>query len=244
MSLDPIISFAVVILPTLFALGIEVIDEKFRKNTRWRCGVIVFGVTLSGLTLWQQSRSANAAKVDQEIAIQKTAATVATETAARVTGSLNNQYGPVISGLYKNISELEGRIEGQSRLRQQELALNYVPSVDLIYAGDKLQIWNRGKTNLNLSGDKYDDELPDVAATSYVISPQTNYYLLANRLNEYILAKLGRNGEARVPLDIYITTANNQRYIMHAELWEIVKDGEITIHTQNHGFDKKDWSSR
>ncbi|MGA2457337.1 MAG: hypothetical protein ABSF85_07205 [Terriglobales bacterium] len=246
---DLVLGWAVIVLPTLFAVGIEVVSKEIRDDKRWRWGVIVFGVILSGLTFWQQSRALKNAHRDQEDAIERTAQKVtkelapevAAETSAHVTRVLNREYGSVISDLYKQLGELGGKIQGQSGLREKELALSYLVSADIIYAGDQLQIWNRGKTNIYLWGDKYDDDPRDIERPN-VIAPTDCYYLLTNKLNPHILAQLGQNGEAKVPLELYLTAADGKKYIMHSTLWEIVKDGKITIHTQTHGYEETDWS--
>ena len=75
-----------------------------------------------------------------------------------------------------------------------------------------------------------------------MIPPTDNYYLLADKLNPFILAHVGQNGEAKVPLDLYLAAADDQKYIMHNTLVEVVKGGQITIHTQTHSFERKDWS--
>ncbi len=242
--MDQFFAWIVVVLPTLFALAIELINQKTRRKRYWRYSVIAFGVALSGLTWWQQSRAAKQAKVDQDEAIERTAERVAATTSTSVTGALNKQYGELIGNLYKDIGKLEGKLDSQLDVRRRELALNYMPSIDLIYAGDQLQIWNRGKTNISLWGNKYNGNDRDMSNIPYVISPTTHRYLLTDKLREHILSRLGKNGEARVPLELYITTADNTKYIMHGELWEIVKDGQITIHTQNHGFEKVDWARK
>lgn len=243
--LDQILAVAVVLLPTLFAVGIEVVSKEIKDHLYWRIAVLAFGVGLSALTWFQMSRAARNAAIEQENAIERTATKVseqvapkvAAETSSRVTETLNRDYGSVIRGLYQEIGE-------QATAGKRELALKFEPSVDLIYAGDQLQIWNRGSTNLALWGDKYDGERGDHSGPPFVISPASNRYLLTDKLKPYILGQLGQNGEAHVPFDLYISTADNQKYVMHGELWEIVKDGQITIHTQNHGFEKRDWSKQ
>jgi|ERR1700722_1463488 len=247
---DLILGWAVIILPTLFALGLELVNEEIRKDRRWRWGVIAFGVTLSGLTFWQQSRALTNAKADQEEAIQRTAERVtndlaprvAAETSGSVTAVLNQQYGSIMSGLYKEIGKLEGSLQNQSGLRQQELALNFLVSADLVYAGDTLQIWNKGKTTIYFWGDRYGDERSDFAPKPNAIVPTDYYYVLTDKLKAVVLKQLGQNGETRVPFDVYLTSANGKKYIMHNTLWEVVKEGQLTIHTQTHGYEAKDWS--
>jgi hypothetical protein len=242
---DQILTVAVVLLPTIFAVVIELVSEDIKKSGFWRVGVLVFGVVLSILTFYQIHRADGIAAKDREDAIEKTSQSVsekvvpkvAAETSANVTEALNQQYGSVISGLYRELAE-------QSATGKNQLALNYKPSVDIIYAGDRLQIWNRGRTNIYFEGDKYDNLPRSMGDQRIVIPPTDNYYLLANYLNPYILKTLGQNGEARVPFEIYLRTEDGKKYIMHNTLWEVVKDGQITIHTQTHGFEEKDWSSK
>jgi hypothetical protein len=244
--LDQILAAAVVLLPTLFAVGIELVSKEVKERPFWRVAVLVFGVGLSLLTWFQMSLAAEKAATDQENAIQKTAAEVsnqvaprvAAETSSKVTESLNRDYGTLISSLYKEI----GSLGGTQRQSEKDLALGNMASADIIYAGDRLQIWNRGRTNLYLWGLKYDDTPVDFEPRSYLIAPTDNYYLLTDKLTPFILLHLGQNGEARVPLDLYLKGADGTKYIMHNILWEIVKDGQITIHTQTQGFEREDWS--
>jgi 4-amino-4-deoxy-L-arabinose transferase-like glycosyltransferase len=239
---DELLSFTVLALPILFGFSIEAVPKKVRENPYYRACVVMLGLILSALIWLQMSRATNTAKDDRESVIQETATKVSTTTATKVTETLNQQYGSVMSNLYQEISDLQTKLQGQNSLRHEELALNYVPSADLIYAGDRIQLWNRGRTNLYLWGDKYDGEPhPDMNVSPVTITPTSNYYLLADRLNAAIFSSIGRNGEGRVPFDLYISTEDKQRYTMHAVLWEVVKDGRITIHSQNHGFEKGGW---
>ena len=138
---DQILAVSVVLLPTLFAVGIEVVSKEIKEHLNWRIAVLGFGVGLSVLTWFQMSRAANNARKDQEDAIKTTATKV--------------------SELERNIRE-----------------------------------------------------------------------------------KLGQNNEDRVSFDLYLQSANGRKYIMHTTLWEIVKDGQITIHTQNNGYEERDWSKQ
>jgi hypothetical protein len=246
---DIVLGWAVIILPTLFAVALELVSKEIRDNRIWRWGVLLFGIILSALTFWQQARATFNAQRDQELAIQKTAEKlssdiaprVAAETSGRVTDILNKQYGSVISGLYQQILDLSNTEKNQSHLREKEIALASAVSADVIYAGDRLQIWNRGRTNLYMWGNKYDGEPNDLGNEAVVIPPTDNYYILADKLNPHILQRLGNNGEERVPFDVFLIY-NDKKYIMHTTLWEIVKDGQIRIHTQIHGYEEKDWS--
>jgi hypothetical protein len=233
-----------------FALSIVPIfipprSEDERSHMRWRYVLVCFGVLFSVLAWWQQSRALKAAVNDRESAITETSERVATNTAARVTDALNKQYGSFISDLYKEMGGLKGQMQTQAGLRKEELELNYTPAVDLVYAGDRLQLWNRGKTSITLWGDKYDGMHADIGpGPPVVVGPTDNYYLLTNKLQELVSASLGNNGEARVPTEFYFSTEDKQKYILHCTLWEVMKDGKLTIHTQCHGFERRDWSKQ
>lgn len=236
------------------ALGLAVIyvDElqqrlKKHKVLRWGLAAVVLAIGLAAFIADQLQHDQEQQHLAQEI--QQTAASTATSTAAKlapavaarvaaqtasqVTKQLNKDYGDVLSGLYKQISDLRG-------VNETAVRLAYAPAVDLIYAGDVLQVWNKGRTTLTLWGDKYGDGPKDIEKPAQ-ISTGGFYYILTDRLQRRILQELGQNGSARVPLDLYISTADKKKYVVHCELWEIVKDGAITIRTSNHGIERRNW---
>lgn len=63
---NQLLSWAVVVLPFLFAIGIEVIDEDIRKRSKkYRVGVILFGIGISALTWFQMTQSDKAHGIEQ-----------------------------------------------------------------------------------------------------------------------------------------------------------------------------------
>lgn len=54
---DRILEVVVVLLPTLFAVGIEVVSKDLRERRLWRVAVLVFGIVTSLLTWLQMSRA-------------------------------------------------------------------------------------------------------------------------------------------------------------------------------------------
>lgn len=54
---DQILEWAVIALPTLFAIILELINENIRNDKRWRWGVLIFGIVISLLTAIQIYRS-------------------------------------------------------------------------------------------------------------------------------------------------------------------------------------------
>ncbi len=112
---DQILAFVVVIAPTIFALGIEVIDKRTRETTKWRVGIIVFGVALSGLTLWQQTSERRASAKERETAIKETSQQVAAETSKQVTKAVTEQYSQMVADQKKQISELQSELVAQRK---------------------------------------------------------------------------------------------------------------------------------
>jgi hypothetical protein len=237
----------VAFLMAALALAVIYMDElqvklKDQRLIRWLVAIVLIA-TGAGAFMSDRAQKTEE-RTERDKAIETTAVRVATnlapkiaaDTSSAVTGALNKDYGTVIGNLYRQISELQTQQQSQSGLTQKQLALNYALSVDLIYAGDQLQIWNRGKTNIYLWGNKYSGAI-DFAKAPMQITPAGNYYLLANVLQSAIHKQLGENGEARVPFDLYLTSEDNKKYVVHNTLWEIVKDGAITIHTQTHGHE-------
>jgi|SRR5712664_3219070 len=110
-----ILAFVVVIAPTIFALGIEVIDRRTRETTKWRAGIIVFGVALSSLTLWQQTSERRASAKEREIAIKETSQQVATETSKQVTKAVTQQYSQMVAKQESQITDLKNQLAAQSK---------------------------------------------------------------------------------------------------------------------------------
>jgi hypothetical protein len=109
--LDRILTFGVVIGPTLFALGVEAMSESIRKHRFWRYGVMAFGLILSGLTWWQISRQ----EANASIVLEKAVERVASETSERVTKVVGEQFQGVVTNLTDQIGKLKGQLAEQGK---------------------------------------------------------------------------------------------------------------------------------
>jgi hypothetical protein len=120
---DLLLSWAVVILPTAFALGIEVVSKEIRDRPYWRLGVIAFGIGLSSLTWFQMSRATNAANTDRKKAIVETSekvsarvsASVSESVSKSVTKAVSDQYAGTINTLQLQIGTLQGQVALQGK---------------------------------------------------------------------------------------------------------------------------------
>jgi len=109
------LTWFVVIAPTLFAIGIELVKKELREDKRWRVGILIFGFTLSVLTALQIMRADKAAKKDRDDAIDQTSKKVAASVSDSVTASVTQQYQKVVADQKKQISDLQEQLAKQGR---------------------------------------------------------------------------------------------------------------------------------
>lgn len=132
----------------------------------------------------------------------------------------------------------------QLKVAQEQFTLNYLPSVDILYENKQIKIYNRGKTNLSFWGTKLGNGPKTIEKEPRIISPNPNtfYYLLFDHVEKEVVQKFGPSGETRVPFEVFIEDAKQQKYSVKSILWIVVVDGQIKIHTQNTGIQSVDWS--
>jgi hypothetical protein len=123
---------------------------------------------------------------------------------------------------------------------QKQLALNYEPSIALVYYDHRFNIENHGKTDLYLWGDKIADTLPTMDAAR-IIAPGSSYYLIGEQFEQIALRVVGDNGETRIPFELYLSNKRNEKYVARFELWIVIKEKEITVHTQMLGLNEYVW---
>ncbi len=112
---DRILEAFVVIGPTAFAITVEIVSEKVRKDPFWKWGVAVFGIALSALTYWQIGRQEKSASVEQKQAVERVSAEVTTNVTASVTKAVGEQYQGIVKNLTDQIGVLKGQLESQGK---------------------------------------------------------------------------------------------------------------------------------
>jgi hypothetical protein len=108
---DPFLALFVVLAPTLFALAIECVNEEMRKSHKWHIGIVAFGILLSSITYWQQSRDRNASASERESAIKRTAA----ETSEKVTAGVTDRFKQTVADLQKENTALQAKLDVQAK---------------------------------------------------------------------------------------------------------------------------------
>jgi hypothetical protein len=109
------VPFIVIIGPTIFALVLEIVSEDIRKTIWWRIGVVVFGVGLSLLTLWQLTSERHTAANEREQAIKDTSQQVAAETSTQVTRAVTEQFKQTVAEQQKKIDQLQTKLDAQGK---------------------------------------------------------------------------------------------------------------------------------
>src|SRR5216684_158795 len=116
---DQILAVAVVLLPTLFAVGIEVVSKEIKAHPYWRIAVLAFGLGLSALTWFQMSQATKAANTERAKAIvetsEKVSAQVSESVSKSVTKALSDQYTGTINSLQGQIGTLQAQLATQGK---------------------------------------------------------------------------------------------------------------------------------
>jgi len=90
------LEFLVVILPSIFGLTMELVSKSIRERWYYRLGIVVFEISLSGLTYLQIYRSLKVAAQEQQKAVEETSkkvsANVSESVSKTVSKSLSDQY--------------------------------------------------------------------------------------------------------------------------------------------------------
>lgn len=130
---DQILTWAVIALPTLFAVGLEVISEGLRRSRRWRWGVMVFGVCISVLTGAQIYRSDRSHERELE-ASRKIQEDLRTKLDSSL---LNQQYE---QGRLDTMNDLLGKIATNSDPKQTAVLLNGLVSTKNTLKKDTISV--------------------------------------------------------------------------------------------------------
>ena len=132
----------------------------------------------------------------------------------------------------------------QNQINEKLLNLNYIPSLEVAYTSHdkRIQIYNKGNSNIWLWGTKYLNTKPNIKNEPVLITPGSSYHILAEKFENLIKELIGKDGEKFIPFDLFIESSNNVKYIVKNRLLCIVKNNEVSIHSQTINIIKQDWS--
>ena len=129
----------------------------------------------------------------------------------------------------------------QNKINQKLLNLNYIPSVEVNYENKQINVINKGQTNLFLWGTQLADAEKSLESASRLVTPNGSYYLLTDKLEAKIIKNIGANGQEVIPLNIFIETQNEKKYVIKVLLFIKVREGDIKIHTQTTSTTLGNW---
>jgi hypothetical protein len=134
----------------------------------------------------------------------------------------------------------------QNQINEKLLNLNYIPSVVVGYTPEnkRIQIFNKGNSNIWVWGTKYLNTKPNIKDEPRLITPNGSYYILGEEFESLIKRKFKKDGEIFVPFDLFIEGSNNLKYIVRNQLYCKVENNKVSIHPQTLSIIQQDWSEK
>lgn len=131
----------------------------------------------------------------------------------------------------------------QTEISKRLADLPYVVSVEVTYdpSTKRLDVANKGQTNLYLWGTKFGDGPKSIEKDARLINPGGFYYLLVETLESDSLKVTGANGEMRGVLELYVTNQNDVKYTVSTIIYVKTDNGKVTVHTQTVGIQPQEW---
>lgn len=119
------------------------------------------------------------------------------------------------------------------RIEREQLALNYAPSVYVLYQNGRVEIHNNGRTNIALWGGTYGAIPAVIEKEPRIIVPGTYYYIFAEEIEKRMLELL-ENGQAGfTPCHVFIKTQDGKKHTVKSLIVADRKNGAVSIHVQN-----------
>jgi hypothetical protein len=117
--------------------------------------------------------------------------------------------------------------------------VSIAPSVVLLMQGDQLRLFNNSKFDIQLYGDKFGNEAPNMDQPR-VIPASHHYYFITDRLEAIARLRLGVNGSELVPFEAYLA-AHNKHYTAKFYLLIKMTNSVMSVHTQQLDISDGGW---
>ena len=122
-----------------------------------------------------------------------------------------------------------------SKTYQEQAALNFVPSVGVIYEGKVVKIFNQGRTNIYLWGATYGDLPVNIDPEPRLIAPGIWYGLFLEGLEKQFLDHLRDGQEGFTTFHIFVATQDSKKYTIKGQFLCKVSNGGARVFTQTIG---------
>lgn len=131
----------------------------------------------------------------------------------------------------------------QTAISESLLDISFTVSVDVVYeaATKRLNIYNKGQTNIYLWGTKLGNGPQVMEKAPMIITPGGFYYLLADALERDSLVQFPKDGEMRGEFLAYVTNQNGTKYVITNNVLVKITNGECSVHTQTISIKPQEW---
>jgi hypothetical protein len=134
-----------------------------------------------------------------------------------------------------------GVIQTRINRKLYELDLSVAAEVTYDQSTKRLNIFNRGRENIWLWGDKLGSGPKTVEKEGRLIVPGGSYYIFADTFEREVLEKVGHDGETQVPFQLLGKDAADRPFVVDLVLFVQVRDGAVTVHTQTTSIRHSAW---
>jgi hypothetical protein len=123
-------------------------------------------------------------------------------------------------------------------------------NVVLLGEADRLVLYNLGKEEIWIGGDKLGDTPPDMPKDGLLIpgvSPngaQYFYYFLTQILSRWALTNVGRDGSKIFPFEVYVRDSAGAKFTAKFNLLIVMNRGAMTVNAHNLGVTAGGWPDR
>ena len=131
----------------------------------------------------------------------------------------------------------------QYEINQQLVELEHQPSVEVAATDERIQIFNKGKHNIWLWGSETELSVKTLEKKPRLITPQGFYYIPLEPFKQSVLQRVGNQGEARINVDLFVSTVGDRKYVVKNIFYCTVADGKVTVHSQTVGITHEEWHS-
>ena len=133
--------------------------------------------------------------------------------------------------------------ETQTAINRSLADLPFVVSAEITFDqhAKRLNIINKGQTNIYLWGTKFGDDPKVVEQEPRLITPGGFYYLLAESLEGDLRKALGKQPEVKGLFIIYLTSQNDVKYTVSTVLLGKLSGDQIAVHTQTTSIRPEVW---
>lgn len=129
----------------------------------------------------------------------------------------------------------------QYQINKRLIELQHQPSIEVAATDDQLQVLNKGSSSVWLWGSHVGHSSKVIEKEPRLITPQGFYYIPLVALKANVLKRVGSVGEERLSLTLFVTTADERKYVIRCMLLCVVASEQVTVHSQTVGIAREEW---